>query len=430
MTFLWAQSASGTDADALALLALRRWCSSLTLSAPEAIPRPFGLWAWLLGLGALLLIAVVAQGPARALGQLLDVPGHALLLAAAVLRLRRSGRLVATLLGATVLAWTAGEFSTYEKPERMADLVLLRKSKGLGELAGEQGILAALTPGRDIFGLGDILLLVIGAMVLVFRASADRQGERVIPGREALTPVPSWATPCWIALGLYVMYRSAALAGDRGGLPLGGCLVVEAAAVPLLMVLADGLLLAWVLAELRGANVPEGGALDVRGAIALVPATTLGCLVALPARYVAASVWLAWPYLPAWAARPLLATFLRGWGLVVLQGVAISTVGLAGAAAWSRGTPGSTLWGYGRMLRANGGRLVALLAGAGVAAGCLSALAYAVLLSLPSQAWILAAADSYAHYATLPVGLVMVSALVELGRRAVPVVKPSSPPEA
>ena len=39
---------------------------------------------------------------------------------------------------------------------------------------------------------------------------------------------------------------------------------------------------------------------------------------------------------------------------------------------------------------------------------------------LPTQTWVLAAADSYAHYATLPVGLLMLAGLVELGERSLP----------
>jgi hypothetical protein len=46
-----------------------------------------------------------------------------------------------------------------------------------------------------------------------------------------------------------------------------------------------------------------------------------------------------------------------------------------------------------------------------------------VLLSLPEQTWVLNAADSYAHYATLAVGLVTLSALIELAERSLPVAK-------
>ena len=50
----------------------------------------------------------------------------------------------------------------------------------------------------------------------------------------------------------------------------------------------------------------------------------------------------------------------------------------------------------------------------------LSAAAYAVVLLLPAQSWVLNAADSYAHFVTLPVGLWTLAALIELARRSLP----------
>src|SRR5438094_702684 len=76
----------------LAPLALRRWCSSLTLSSPEAVPSLFGLWSWLIGLAALLVLVLVVQGPVRALRQVFDPAGHVRLVVAAFDRLRRAGR--------------------------------------------------------------------------------------------------------------------------------------------------------------------------------------------------------------------------------------------------------------------------------------------------------------------------------------------------
>ena len=63
---------------------------------------------------------------------------------------------------------------------------------------------------------------------------------------------------------------------------------------------------------------------------------------------------------------------------------------------------------------------MALLAIAGCAAGLVAGLAYFAVLSLPTASWLLNAADSYAHYATLPIGLWTLSALVELGERSLP----------
>ena len=45
---------------------------------------------------------------------------------------------------------------------------------------------------------------------------------------------------------------------------------------------------------------------------------------------------------------------------------------------------------------------------------------YTVVLALPASSWLLNAADSYAHYLTLAVGLWTLSALVETAEQALP----------
>lgn len=416
LSIVWAQ-ASGTTVPprSLAPLALRRWFASLTLSSPEAVPSLFGLWSWLLGLAALLVVAILFQGPGRALGQLFDLAGHVRLGCQAMGRLRRSGRMVAVTIGATVLAWTASQTATYQRPQGKDDLAVLTKARTLGELAIEQGIMAVLTPLRDLCGLADNLPLLIVATLLVF----------TVP---ALAPKPSvsgWVHVVWGCGALFLLYRIAALIAGAGDLPLGGCLMIEPLLVPALMVLCDGVLLAYVLVELRNANLGATGAemLDVAQVVGLMPGAALACLAALPARAVATGILLAWLNVPDSAGATAVGRYLRwqlNWGLADLQGAALVVVGLAGAVAWSRGTLGGAVRGYVRLLSTQGGRLVVVLALAGLASGLLSALAYLVVLSLPASTWVLAAADSYAHYATLPVGLWTLAALVELGGRSLP----------
>src|SRR5262249_4697022 len=152
-------------------------------------------------------------------------------------------------------------------------------------------------------------------------------------------------------------------------------------------------------------------ALEPLAVVGVLPGAILACLLMMPARYLATAILLGSSYMPASIAATALGSLFRwqlSWGLADVQGAALPALGLAGALAWSRGTILSALRGYFRLLAAEGGHLVVLLALAGLAAGSGAALAYLLVLSLPASTWVLAAADAYAHYATLPVGLLTV----------------------
>lgn len=425
---LWAQAtAPGTTGPtALAPLALRRWYASLTLSGPGTAPDFSGLWAWLAGLAGLLVLAMVVQGPVTALRQLVDVPGHLRLVVDATRRTRRAGWMLAVVIGSTVLSWTGSQAFTYRLDSARDDLVLLTRTRGVGELAMEQGVLAALTPLRDVAGLGSNLPLLALGTVLLFRLTAESWGggefERVFHPRPR---PPGWASVGWVCGALYLLYRLVGLAAGSFDLPLGGCLTIEGLIVPTVMVLADGILLAWVLSELRqaGLDTRDGPVPDPREAAGLVPGAALACLAALPARYIAVAVVLIAAYLPASVSGSSLGDWVRwqlSWGLTDLQGAALLTAGLTGAVAWTGGTLREALRGYARMLRCEGARVAVALGLGGLGGGVLAALAYLVLLSLPATTWGLAAADSYAHYVTLPFGLWTLAALVELAERSLP----------
>src|SRR5262249_40597649 len=151
------------------------------------------------------------------------------LLARAWDRLRRSGRLVAVTLGAAGLAWTTSQTLRFNDPQGRDDLLLLTRARGLGELALEQGTLAALAPGRELFGLGDNFVLVLLATVVLFRALTEPR----------LVRRPVWTDFTWGATALYLLYRLVARVagtGDLRDLPIGGCLGIEAVVIPVLMV--------------------------------------------------------------------------------------------------------------------------------------------------------------------------------------------------
>jgi hypothetical protein len=426
-----------TGAGSLLVLSLRRWCGSLTLSPPEAPTSPFSnaLWIWLLGLAGLFLVALIFQGPSKAIGQLFDVPGHARLLASAIERVRRSGRLLAVVVGVSVVCWTASQTLSYNVATGRDDELLLIKGQKLSEVALNQGYLAALTPLRDVVGLGLLIPLLIGASVVLFQFSTDRWGRGVRPPISVRQRSSRWATIGWGSAILYALYRFVGLVSGNSELPLGGCLFPETLLVPIMMAMADGVMVAWVVVELRNAGLgdAEGESLDPLSISVVIPAAILACVLAFPAHYLGTGLWMAVKYehVPSSiVSDPGVASFLRwqlGWGLVVLQAVALLFVGLFGTVAWSRGTPGDAMKGYFRLLKAEGGHLVVALAAGGAAAGVISSLAYMLVLSLPTSTWGLSAADSYAHYGTIPVGLILTATLIELGERSLPLATLANP---
>jgi len=455
MPLLWAQavgggatspagagSASGqANPAAMAMLAFRRWSSGLTLSSPQAVPSLDVVWPFLAGISLLLILAVVLQGPLRALKQLVDVPGHIALVRMATQRVWRAGRLVAAAITVTVVAWTGSQtlgFLADRTDRGKAELALLTRSRARLEMALEQGVLAGSTPLRDLAGLGDNLPLLIIAVYLVFRASSGLMpASGPFPGGPGLkstysrltdrsTGISGWSTWIWGFGSLYILYRLVARASGSIDLPLGGCLIAEAVLVPLIMVICDGFLLGWVLTELRKAGFVDAGEdrFHPAAAFELMPAACLGCLLALPARYVGALVFLVQIHLPTSIGTTLLGRYIRwqlGWGLIDLQAASLVVIGLVGVVAWSRGSPSEVLQGFKRLLESQGGHLAVAIAMAGMAACALAGLAYCVVLLLPPAGWVLPAADSYAHYATLPVGLWTLAALIELAQRSLPV---------
>lgn len=444
---IWAQGVLGpptglgpggtglAPAVSLALLALRRWCGSLTLSSPSPATGPIsaGLWAWLLGLLALLVVVLVAQGPSRALGQLFNVPGHVRLLGSAIDRVRRSGRLLMVVVGVTVVVWTSSQTISYGVPSGRDDELILIKGRRLTDVALDQGYLAALTPARDVVGLGLAMPLLVAASVVLFQFSTDRWGSGVRPPMSVRRRSSRWATIGWGSTALYALYRFICLVSGHADLPIGFCTVMEVIPTPILMALADGVLVAWVLVELRNAGLGdlERDSFDVLEVTLLIPSAALACFLAYPSRYVATVGWILLDNLPTFYTTGTgLGSYLTwqvGWGLVDLQGAAVVFAGIFGAVAWSRGIGLATFRGYGRLLANEGGHLVATLAAAGLAAGGLSAAAYLIVLSLPTSTWALNAADSYAHYATLPVGLILMAALIELGERSLPMANLAEP---
>ena len=176
------------------------------------------------------------------------------------------------------------------------------------------------------------------------------------------TGISGWSTWVWGCGSLYILYRLVARASGSVDLPLGGCLVAEAVLVPLIMVVCDGFLLAWVLTELRKAGFDDAGEDRFHPAYALelMPAACLGSFVALPARYVGTLVFLVLRHLPTSIGATWVGRYIRwqfGWGLIDLQGASLVFLGMVGVVAWGRGSLREALGGFRRLLASQGGHL-------------------------------------------------------------------------
>ena len=270
--------------------------------------------------------------------------------------------MLSVIVGFTVLSWTTGQTLTYSDPQGKEDYLLLTRSRSFAEIGIEHGIFAALSPLRDVAGLSSNLPFLIVATVILFRASADLLGGGFsVPGRPLRPKVSGWATVAWPCMVLMILYRLASIGVGSADLPLGGCLLIEPIVVPALMAISDAVLLAWVLVELRNAGLddPENDMFDVQGTAALMPGAILGVVAALPARYLAWTVFLASTSLPnEVTSSPSLGVWVRwqlGMGLGVVQGISLLAAGIVGAIAWTNGSIGEALKGYARLIRAEGG---------------------------------------------------------------------------
>ena len=110
----------------MALSALRRWFAGLTLSSPQALPDlNHPLFALLAALAALLALAVLFQGPVVVVKQVFDLRGHIRIVRDATKRVWLAGRLIAIVIGFTVLGWTASQALVFIRDDgRHTDLAL------------------------------------------------------------------------------------------------------------------------------------------------------------------------------------------------------------------------------------------------------------------------------------------------------------------
>ena len=90
-----------------------------------------------------------------------------------------------------------------------------------------------MTPLRDVIGLGLMIPLLVGGLGRAVPVSRPTAGARGSARAWSVRRRSSrWATIGWGSTALYALYRFVGLVTGNGDLPMGGCVVVEAAVVP------------------------------------------------------------------------------------------------------------------------------------------------------------------------------------------------------
>lgn len=106
------------------------------------------------------------------------------------------------------------------------------------------------------------------------------------------------------------------------------------------------------------------------------------------------------------------------WGILDMQAIAFPLMILTGAAAWGRGSIRETFRIASRMLARGASTIFLITLFCGLLNLISTALISTLILSHPTEPWVLMSADSYCHYASLYIGLSLVSCFVQMGEEA------------
>ncbi|MCY2933380.1 MAG: hypothetical protein NT172_04365 [Planctomycetota bacterium] len=423
-----AQSTNTASADAM-LLALKRWVSDATLTSPDTLPSPdFQSRFWFSGLLLLLLFSLIAQGPKRFFTGLFQWSDLRQLFQQSYSRLRSRPIVPLALGGMLLISWTTSQLLSYNSRSGSDELQMSLRSRTLPVLSLEQGLLAALTPLRDLTNLADCWPMVAMAVFLAFQHNSMLQW---VP-RSTMTPIMKsanfWSQVLWIAGCIWLVYRMVIGVSSYDGLPLNTGAYIEVVLEPAIMLLIDSFLLAWVLTEIRDATYSENDQMkpDFEKIASLLPGIFLVNFSIAPGRYFAHALWLVWNSVVDYiavagsASSSIINYVIWGlsWGILELQVIAFPFVILAGSLAWSQGSIQQTIRLSLRMLKKDGSLIFLMTLFCGLLNIISSAIITTLILSHPVEPWVFKCADSYCHFATLFTGLIMLSSLIEVGERS------------
>jgi hypothetical protein len=340
--------------------------------------------------------------------------------------LRRNKRPLWVTLAAAVLGWTVWSLQVWTKSAHKDEVEQLLKlaDNSAARFAWKHAFANAIVPLRDLVCLGDLLPLVIAAGLMLFARTAEiAQHLRLKTRAMENVKLKRQLGTIWVALVVLIAYRVVGYTIDSPTAPMaGGCLFIDALALPIALLVADGLLLSWILTEYaRGLCARfDWDASDTAAFARGIPASMIVCALANPGRYVvlACAMWeqqVSTPGTTTWPAAkwgPIL------WASAVGQVLGIVWFALpAVLVVQRRGGLADKFYAYLTLLRRAGGRVVGLT----VLAVLLNLLVmlpfYWVFGTMQPETWSLVGAASYGHYATLLLGLVLLAGVTQLAHQ-------------
>jgi len=383
----------------------------------------------LLAIGWLAVLAIVAGAlqPDRRLWLrgLLDVRWNLEQIASGLELLRRNKRPLWVLLVAAVSSWTCWSLRAWREPSGVVELesMLALHGNSATSLAWAHSFVAAVVPLRDFVSLGDLLPLLLGATLLLFGRTPE-MGIHLRSMTRAMENIrlKRRLGTLWVALIILLAYRTVANVVDPMAGITSGCLVIDIIVLPVLLLMSDGLLLSWLLAEYgRAAREHfDWQADDTAAFVRGWPGAMLVCGLMNPGRYAVLllAMWetqfrqpLRWP-VTRWG--PIL------WAAAIAQVIGLAWFALPAVLAVSRREGlKQKLAAFLLLFRRAGGQVVGLTALAVLLNVLVLWPFYWLFAFMQPETWSLIGAASYGHYATLLLGVVMLGGTTQLAAREI-----------
>lgn len=415
----WLLFAQGTSSDAnLAPLARRLLRGGLGTAPGSSVDLLLLVLGWLV---VLAIVTGLLQGDWKKwLRGLVDVRGHFEQLGAGLEILRRNKRPLWVILAAAVMGWTGWSLGVWQDAASKDELegMLAVHDNSATSWAAAHGLAVAVVPLRDLLSLGDLMALVLGACVLLFARTAElaqhlRFETRAVENVRLKRRIGT----IWVGLIILAAYRMLVFLVNPADAPLADCMYINAVAMPVLTLLADGILLSWVLTEFgRGLlNHFDWESDDTVAFVRNIPAAMLACGLVNPGRYAIMAFAITeaqfntsstWPA-SRWA--PIL------WASTIAQVVGLAWFAFPAVVAVSRrGRLRDIFWAYLTLLRRAGGQVVGLTALAILLDWLALMPFYWIFGTMQRETWSLLGAASYGHYATLIVGIILLAGTTQL----------------